>query len=167
MAISAVLSTELTPTDSAPAIAGITSTKLVFDANRTQASLNSASTPAVTKKANFTLTLSGGVASIDLTAVPDAAGPQDFTGLKIQSMKFQNTGANKMTLTKGASNGLGLTTGNDSWTVPLPPVLANAAMYPEIVLALPEGTPDIDSTHKTIDVAGSGSQQLLCTIVAG
>ncbi len=166
MSISVQLRTELVPVDSAPNIAGLSASKLVFDSYNTSANLNSASTPVVTNKAVFALTLTAGAGSIDLTALPDSRGTQDFTGLKIQSMKFQVPGANAMTVGKGASNGLGLTTGGTTWSIPLPPALANAPL-PEVVLVTPEGTPDVDSTHKKIDVAGTGTDVLYCTIVAG
>jgi hypothetical protein len=166
VSISATVITEVTPTDSAPSIAGLAAARLVFDAYKTSAALNSTSTPAITKKAMFVLTLSGGAATIDLTALADVAGTQDFTGLKVQAMKFQNPSANSMTLTKGASNGYGLLTSGATWTVPIPPALSGAP-YGEVSLLLPEGTPDVGSGAKTIDVSGTGTQTLLCTIIAG
>lgn len=167
MSISALVATELTPTDSAPAIAGLSAQKLVFDSYRTSASLHATSTPAITKKAMFLGTIGGGgSATIDLTALSDAAGTQDFSGLKVQAIKIQNLGANKMTFGKGASNGLGLCTDDSAWTIPLPPVLANAP-YPEFTLVIPEGTPDVAGGDKIIDVTGTAGQQFTVTLLGG
>lgn len=167
MSISALIATEITPTDSAPNIAGLDSGKLVFDAYKTSASVHSTSAPAVTKKAMFVGTIGGGgSATIDLTALADAAGTQDFSGLKVQAIKVQNLGADKMTFGKGASNGLGLCTSDDAWTIPLPPVLAGAP-YPEFTLVLPEGTPDVASGDKIIDVTGTAGQTFRVTLLGG
>lgn len=165
MSISVNLRTEVVSIDAAPAIAGLSAQKLVFDADNMALHLGTGTSPAVSKKANFKVTLTAGAAVIDLTALPDVAGNQNFSGLKVQAIKFRNLSANAITVGKGASNGLGLLASDAAWTIPIPPALAGVPG--EVVLVLPEGTPDVDSTHKTIDVTGTGTDVLNCTIVGG
>ncbi len=130
---------------------------------RTEKSLSSTSTPAVTKCAIFSKALSGGSATIDCTSLTGTNGATvDFSGLKIQVMKFKNPSANANTIsvTKGASNGLGVTTSGTSFTIPIAPG-AEWTYYGN------ESTPDVGSGAKTFDLSGTGSQALECTLVAG
>jgi len=165
MSIIAPYKSVLQPIETAPAAAGLASgTKLVFSDYDTEIQLGAGSVPVVTKKANFLLTLSGGAATIDLTALPDLAGVQDFTGLKVQAIKFRNPSANVMTISKGASNGYGLDGGN-AFTIPVAPVYQSRPG--EFLGLFPEGTPDVAAGAKNIAVAGTGTQTLQCTILAG
>jgi hypothetical protein len=102
--------------------------------------------------------------TLDLTALPGRTADEvvDGTGLKLQLLILHNrsTNANKITITKGASNGIGLAASNDTWTLTLSPDQT-------VGLYLKDAGPDIDSTHKTIDVSGTGSQVLDYEIVMG
>lgn len=169
MAISATYRTDVEANDSAPAIAGLSASSLTFNAYNTAATLNSGTPVVVTKKANFVLTLSGSSGTIDFTALPDAAGTQTFSGLKIQAIKIRNPSANVMSITKGASNGLGLTTSGTSFTIIIPPAYTSGGQtYPgEWVMLTPEGTPDVSGSVKTWDVTGTSTQTLECTFLAG
>lgn len=142
-------------TGSAPA-----STRVVThtDYNET-ASLTAATTPPVTTVAAFLLTLTAGAATIDLRALTGTNGAStDGNGLKVQILRFKNLGANIMTLTPGASNGIDLLGSASSLAVPAG---GHFMMY------FNDASPDISSTDKTIDVAGTGSQTAEVTIVMG
>jgi len=73
--------------------------------------LNSTSTPPVTKVACFEKVLVAGAATIDLTALPGTGGGTvDGTGLKVQAIKIRNPAANtnKLHVVPGASAGYNL-----------------------------------------------------------
>lgn len=124
-------------------------------------SLTSVTTPPVTVCAYFSKALSTGAATIDLTALTGTNGATvDGTGLKVQCWKFKNpaTNANTITVTFGASN----------------PYLLGGAAFKWILSPGQEiqgygndATPDVGSGAKTIDLAGTGSQTLECSIVMG
>lgn len=123
--------------------------------------LTGATTPPVTKVAIFNQALTGGAATIDLTAVPGTNGATTaLNGLKVQYLfvKANAENANPITLTEGASTGYELA--GNGWTVVLQPgqwftFFGNDA------------TPDVDSGAKTIDLSGTGSQSVDIEIVAG
>lgn len=124
------------------------------------ANSSSASYP-VSKTAVFSKALSGGAATIDLTSLTGTNGASvDFSTLKVQFFKFKNpsTNANSITVTYGASNPYLLGGSGFKW------ILTPGA---EIQGMCYEGSPDVDSTHKTIDLSGTGSQTLQVTLVAG
>jgi hypothetical protein len=77
-------------------------------------------------------------------------------------LKFQNpiTNANKITVTKGASNGYGIASSGDSWTFVLSPGQSILVYSQDIA-------PDVASGARTIDVSGTGSQTLNVGVVAG
>lgn len=119
--------------------------------------------PAATKCAIFSKALSGGSATIDMTSLTGTNGATvDFTGLKVCVMKFKNpsSNANAITVAKGASNGFGLTTSGTTFSIPIPP-------GGEITLESDEGTPDVGSGAKTLDLTGTSSQALQVTLIAG
>lgn len=144
--------------------ASSTNKKITHDQFNTSVTLNAESTPVITKTVNYEVTLSGGAATIDLTALKAAgqaaAGTIDGTGLKIQAIRLKNksTNANAMTFSEGASNGYALF--GASWLVTLP-------VGGEVVAYLPEGTPDVATGDKTIDIAGTGSQVAQIQICLG
>lgn len=126
--------------------------------------LNASSTVPATKYAAGRLTLSSGSGTLDLTALPGRTADEvvDGTGLKLQLLILHNrsTNANKITITKGASNGIGLAASNDTWTLTLSPDQT-------VGLYLKDAGPDIASDKKTLDISGTGSQELDYEIVMG
>lgn len=120
-----------------------------------------ATTVPVTKQATFDKALSAGAGTIDLTALVGVNGAAvDFTDLKVQFAKFKNkaANANAITVTFGASNGYLLA--GTAWKVILQP-------GQEVTFFGNDAAPDVDSTHKTIDLAGTLTQALEVILVAG
>lgn len=128
--------------------------------NTNLGTLTGATTVPATKTTAFTPTLSAGAATIDLTALTGVNGAVvDGSGLKVQIFKFINPAGNgAVTLTFGAANPYLLL--GTAWKVIL---LAGQ----EIMLYLNDACPDIDATHKNIDLAGTGAQAFKCQIVMG
>jgi len=123
--------------------------------------LTSATTPPVTKVAIFNQALTGGAATIDLTALTGTNGAATtMYGLKVQYIfvKAKSTNANAITLTEGASDGYALM--GNGWTVTL-------AANQWFTFYGNDATPDVDSGAKTIDLSGTGSQSVDIEIVAG
>jgi len=124
----------------------------------------SSTTPPVTKSAMTAKAMSGGAATIDLTAMAnDSDGATvDFSGLKVCCLAIQNpsTNANKITVGKGASNGFCLDSSETTWSISLDP-------GDGVQFLINESTPDVASGKKTIDIAGTGSQVCNITVVAG
>jgi hypothetical protein len=107
--------------------------------------LNASSTPALTKWSSFLLTLTAGAATINLASLTGAGGTTvDGTGLRVQVIRIKNLGANAMTFSEGASNGIALSC--------LPLVVAAGGIAQ---LYLADASPDIASGDRTIDVAGT------------
>lgn len=106
-----------------------------------------------------TVTLSAGAATIDLTALVGAnGGVVDGSGLRVQFAKFKNTAAAAMTVVGGASNGYLLF--GTSGSVVVPP-------GGELLMKFSDGTPDIDSTHKTLGITGTSAQTMLVEFIMG
>lgn len=126
--------------------------------------LNASSTPPATKNAAYTLTLSGGAGSIDLTALPGLTADEtvDMTGLKVQIVKFltPDTNANNITITRGASNGYGLGAAGASFTVVLPP-------DSDLLWRFTDNNPDVASGARIWDVTGTGSQVVHVQVIGG
>ena len=132
--------------------------------NRTEG-LTGASAVPVTKYSSFRQALTAGTATIDLTSLPDyngTAGAVTFLGLKLQMIKVRgkSDNANPITITKGASNGYGLGAAGATFTIPLEPDC-------EATIYLDDKAPDVAAGTKTFDLAGTGSQVLEVTLVAG
>lgn len=123
--------------------------------------LNSASTPAVTKAYSDTITLSTG-ATVDLTSLP---GPSSttitFSGLKVQLFKMScpSTNAAVISCTNGAANPYDIY-GAAGGIVSVPP-------DSEIFFRSNEGLEDCDATHKDIDFAGTDGDVFSIQLVAG
>jgi hypothetical protein len=129
----------------------------------TSETLGAGSTPPATKYSAGSKALSSGSATIDLTSLPDAngtAGAVTLTGLKLAVAKFRNksTNANAMTIVFGASNPC--TSLGAAFNVTLQP-------GEELTYRGKDLAADIDSTHKTFDVTGTGAQVLEFEFVAG
>ena len=135
-----------------------------FDQLSETENLDSGTSVPVTKHAEFEQALSSGTATIDLTALPGKTVDEtvDGTGLKVQAIKFRNknTNANKITISKGASNGYCLDANSTTWSVVLSPGQS-------VLFKLEDLAPDIAGGAKTIDLAGTLSQVLEVMVVMG
>lgn len=118
--------------------------------------LNATSTPPATEYAAFLLTLSSGAATINLASLTGANGTIDGTGLRVQMIRIKNLGANAMTFSEGASNGIALACG----TIVVPPGGIDQKL-------LNDAAPNIASGDRTIDVAGTGAQTAEITLLLG
>ncbi len=134
--------------------------KLLVNQLSTTETLNSSSTPAVTKSCTLALALSTGAITLDMTSMVDAVDglTKTITGLTPAYIKFQNpsTNANPITIVFGGSNpytGFGAAFG-----VTLKP--GSEATYRV-------GSIVVDGSHKTFDLTGTGSQVLNIHILAG
>lgn len=116
---------------------------------------------AITKGMAFKQALTAGAATIDLTALLGTLGASEsFSGLKVQGVLFYapTDNADPITLTEGASNGYELM--GDGWKVTL-------KGGQRVLFRGFEKTPDVASNAKTIDVSGTGTQQIWIVICAG
>lgn len=140
-------------------IAGVTQPVITYDAYNETGTLGAATTPAVSKIAEFLLTLTAGAATINLAALTGANGTVDLTtpaGLRVQLLRIKNLGANPMTFAEGASNGIALA---------CLPLIVPAGTIVQIYLA--DVAPDIAAADRTIDVTGTTTQTAEISIVAG
>ena len=143
--------------DSAPD----TTREVVHTNFNTSLSLKSDSTPAISKMAAFVQALTGGAATIDLTALTGTNGATvDGTGLKVQAIKLKSKDANENTISvePGVANPYDMF-GSD-FKVTLSP-------GQEVTLFGNEATPDISGTDKTLDLAGTGVEELEVIVVMG
>ena len=135
--------------------------KVTHTAYNTSVSLTSGTTVPATVVAGFNTALSGGSGSIDLTSMTGTNGVSvDATGLKVQVIKVKaasdNSGA--LTLADGATNGYELA--GNGWTVALSP-------GQEVLLYGNDATPDVGASAKTIDLSGTGTDDIDVIVVAG
>lgn len=162
MAVSAAFVSTLTITEtSAETLIDSADPSISYKGPTQSFTLNSGSSPAVSKMAAFELSMTDGAATIDMQALTGALNSVvDGTGLKVQAVKFTNkaTNANTITIAEGASNGYELLGGSFTFTLP---VGGSALFY------LPEGTPDIGASTSEIDISGTGTQTLQVTMVMG
>jgi len=123
-------------------------------ANTTQLKLTPASTPAVSAKSHFAQALSGGAATIDLTALKDSQNNTiAATGLRVQAVKVQNPNADALVVTPGVSNGYGLT-----FTVP---------PQGEVLITSASLLPVVGSGAKNLALAGTGTESSNWMIILG
>lgn len=152
----------VTPTYSGDYISSGNAT-LLYNGMDESGTLTGATAVPVTKFSSSRIAMDAGAATIDLSALPGVSAEEtvDFTGLKVQVMKIRNlsTNANKITLTKGASNGWSFVS-TDTWTIPLLP-------NQSVELLFKDGSADVSAGACEIDLAGTGAQVLEYTFVAG
>jgi hypothetical protein len=137
---------------------------------------NSASTPKGQAVAPFTVTLSGGAATVDLTAVPASSAPTQAgntpagatingstcgagaTATAVQTLKIvaPATNANPITVAPGASNGYKATAGGFIFVTG-----KIITLQPGDEVLFKGAAPAISSTVKTLDLAGTGSSDVL------
>lgn len=126
--------------------------------------LTSSTTPPVTKESYHDYALVAGAKTIDLRALLDLDDvAQDCIGLKVQIVIIINPNGNSaLNVAPGASNPFPLLGAANDFTLP-------AATAGDVVAAfiLPEGTPDVSNTVKTIDFAGTGTETFQLGIVLG
>ncbi len=144
---------------------GMTATELIADdtlsAQSVQHTLfNNVITPSpATIFSGKVYALVTGALSIDLRALRTVGGGSgDGNGLKVQGFYFKNLGANNMTIVGGASNGY-LIFGTSGSVVVVP--------GGSLCLFTNDGSADVDGTHKTIDVSGTGSQTFQLAVILG
>jgi len=127
----------------------------------TTKTLNGTSSPPATKVAAFEQALTGGAATIDLSALVGTNGATVVgTGLRVQAVKFRgkSDNANPITVAKGASNGY------DGFGASFSITLDPGA---EVTILPDDAGSDIGSGNKNLDVSGTGTQVLECIIVLG
>lgn len=118
----------------------------------------------VTKRAFLEQALTAGAATIDLTSLTHEQGglteTVDGTGLKLQFLRLCAPSGNDaaITITPGASNGYDFSGSSASIT------LESGQC---VTLELAESAPDIDSSNKTLDLAGTGTDSLEVSILMG
>ena len=123
---------------------------------------NASSGVPVSYASKFTITLSSGAATLDLTAIPDDEnGTFDATGLKLNFLRLEVPigDANKVLASQGASNAYRLD-GATNWSIPLAP-------GQKVQLEGDAAGDAVASGHKTIDFAGTGAQTISVHIGLG
>lgn len=117
--------------------------------------------PAATKAFHRLLTLSSGALTIDLTALVDTDLTIDMTGLHLRELYAisATANANSITLKPGASNGY------TGWVGTNGIILATA--NDQNKLGPLYGQIAVDGTHKTIDISGTGAQQVYLSLLFG
>lgn len=131
----------------------------------TRDTLNASSTPAVTKVFSDSLNLSGGAATLDLTALTGPASVTvDFTGLKVQLVKLAcptaNTGG--ITVDRGATNAYNLF-GEDNSSAEQVEILPGCSM----LMFNNDKVADVSATVKNVQFAGTGTESIEVMLVAG
>ena len=123
--------------------------------------LKSDSSPPATKIAAFEQALTGGAATIDLTALTGTNGATVVgSGLRVQVLRVRApaTNGNPITIAKGISNGYdGLGASFSHALVP----------GGEALFFLNDAGGDIGGSNKTLDLDGTGSQVLQVEVVLG
>ncbi len=163
MSISAAIAYQLTVTETLSPTFADTNTsnrKVVTNGLNISKTLNAGSTPPGTMLSAFQKTLVSGGGQIDLRTLPGTTGTQDGNGLKLQACILYNptTNANTITVAVGTSNGY--TFAGAACSVTLSP-------GDTIALFRNDTAPDVDGTHKLLDIAGTGSQVLDVELVLG
>lgn len=155
-ALTATITEVLETNTSSAATTGRTLTHGEFNESGT---LNSGTTPPVTKQASFIATLSSGSLSVDLTSLTGTNGATvDGTGLRVQLLRVKNLGANALTVAGGASNGYDAWGGDFLITIPQNGIFQ---IYGN------DAGSDIGSSYKTLDLSGTGTQTSEWTVVMG
>ena len=145
-----------TLTSAAVASANNTVTLNAYDESH---ALSGTTTPPITTPAYFLATLVDGALTIDLTALSGTNGATvSGSGLKVQALHVKNLGANALTIGEGVANGYELA--GNAWTCIL-------AQNQEVMFYLNDAAPDIDGTHKNIDLAGTTTQTSEWSILMG
>ena len=153
---------EILPAAQAPGAAN-ESARTVTQAgfNAAQRVLKSDTSPPVTCGALFQQALTGGAATIDLTALDGLNDKAvNGTGLRVQILRLRapSSNANPITVAKGASNGY------DGFGAGFSVTLQPGA---EATLLTRDAGGDIAAGNKTLDLTGTGAQALDVEIIMG
>lgn len=132
--------------------------RVTHDAFNVADTRNAASTPAAQRVAFFTVTLSAGAATVDLTALTTTNGSTfDATGYKLLEILITNANANAVVIGTGASNGYAASNLPFSSTgQKIAPQGANDGVG-ALHLYFGDGCPVVSGTVKTLDFAGTGT----------
>ncbi len=136
---------------------------VTFQSKSSEDAYTASTAVPVTKESKFTVTLSSGTYTLDLTAVPsDTDGTFDGTGLKVQKVRFDvpTTNANKVVISQGGSNPYKLDGATTTWSLPIAP-------GGRWLLELDETGDDVGSGAKTILFTGTGAQTCKVHMVLG
>jgi hypothetical protein len=139
------------------AAAGAKVTHSGFD--KTNLTLNGSSTPPISMASYQIYALSGGAATIDLTAllgVNDVA--QDATGLKVQTLILENVSDNAITISPGSSNPYPLFGSGNDLVVP-PGAVMQFFWNDELA--------DVSGTVCEIDLSGAGTDTIRIGLCLG
>ncbi len=135
---------------------------LKFTYLNSEETLTASTTVPVTKHAEFSQAMTSGAVTLNLVALPGKTADETVvgTGLKVQLAKFTNpsTNANNITLVPGASSGFNIFGAASSVTL---------VPGQSVTFEGKDGSPDIDSSHRTIDVTGTTTQVIQCVFVLG
>lgn len=157
MAVTVDYGFKLTATETLSSVDGVTTATLIHDAFNEVATLSGSSAPAVSLVYEKLIALTAGAYTINLASLTGSNGvAQDATGLRVQLIRVKNLGANAMTFSEGASNGIALACG--TFIVPAGGI---------VQMFLNDASPDVASGDRTIDVAGTGTQTFELSIYAG
>lgn len=140
--------------------------EVTHDIGDTSGTLTGTTSPAATKGWSDKVTLSGGSASLDLTALPFGNLPNvNFNGLRPQLLKVSCPTTNTGGITiekKDAVTGYNLF-GADNTTAEKITVLPGQTYG----IQLADAGEDVDATHKDLTLTGTGSEVISMCIVAG
>lgn len=127
--------------------------------------LKAGTTPAATKTYDETITLAGGVGAIDLTSLTGPlATTTTFSGLKVQLVKLSCPSGNSagITLDRAAATPYNLFGADNASAEQVEILPGGAAMFYH-----DDEAEDVDATHKDVQLAGTGTDQIRVQLVAG
>lgn len=125
----------------------------------TKVKLTTTTTPDVEAVSYQNSVLTAGARTIDLTALPTAGGTYDATGKKVRAFMVKNkTGNGVLTISEGATNGYALLGAGFTFRL---------AAEQQALFYLGDAAPAVASGDRTIDLAGTGTEQSEITIVIG
>lgn len=161
-AASTLTTVETYSTSDAPAGSSAANRSVTHDGYNFSSVRSASTTVPVTKCAYFSKALAAGVATIDLTALTHMSDTVDFTGLKVQEMRFYNrTSTNHViTVSKGAANGYTLNAAATTWTVSLDAGCGFTWHGNDLAT-------DVAAGAKNIDLAGTLTEEIEVSLVAG
>lgn len=142
--------------------------RITFDAFNKLETRNGSSIPPAQRWAAFVVTLSAGAATIDLTALVTTNGAIfDATDYRLLELLVLNENANAVTITKGASNGYqasGFPFPDDGIKVAPKGSNSNGG---RLHLYFGSSCPLVSGTVKTLDLAGTGTDQFQFALLLG
>lgn len=158
MAITVDVNLSIRVTDN-PTIAGASSPTVVYDAYVTRETITGTTTLSADATTAFEKVLSAGAATIDLTSVPSTTGTQSMSGKSLRTLyiKADADNAGVISIQTGATNGYALF--GSSGKITLSPGDSFGLRI--------STTNNVDGTHKTIDLAGTGTDSIQALMTFG